>query len=212
MYSIIGGDQREYGPVSGDEVRQWIAEGRASAQTLARIEGGPWKPLSAFPEFAGALGGPPGTTPPPIAAPLPPPAPRSSNPRQRVQGPAVYLIVVSGLSVALCALYLILHLVGSTFARPQSTGNPEVDRVLELFSGGLGVAYYLLGIAINGFIILGSCRMLKLRNYGLCMAAGIAALVPCVTLCCCLGLPGGIWALVVLSRPEVKAAFESALR
>src|SRR3954470_1277754 len=57
MYKIIGGDQKEYGPVSGDELRRWIAEGRLSVQSLARAEGTTeWLPLASFPEFAEALG------------------------------------------------------------------------------------------------------------------------------------------------------------
>ncbi len=56
MYRIIGGNQREYGPVTADELRHWIAEGRLSAQSLVQAEGsGEWEPLSSFPEFAGAL-------------------------------------------------------------------------------------------------------------------------------------------------------------
>jgi hypothetical protein len=49
--------------------------------------------------------------------------------------------------------------------------------------------------------------MLHLKNYGLCVAAAIIALVPCTSPCCCLGLPIGIWALVVLTKAEVKTAF-----
>jgi hypothetical protein len=57
MYKIIGGDRREYGPATAEELRQWIAEGRLSGQSLIQLEGtGEWKPLSAFPEFAAALG------------------------------------------------------------------------------------------------------------------------------------------------------------
>jgi hypothetical protein len=56
MYKIIGGDQKQYGPVSTDEVRAWIADGRLNAQSLAWTEGAAdWKPLGAFPEFADAL-------------------------------------------------------------------------------------------------------------------------------------------------------------
>ena len=36
MYRIIGGDGREYGPISLDQMRQWIAEGRVNAQTSCR--------------------------------------------------------------------------------------------------------------------------------------------------------------------------------
>jgi len=56
MYRIIGADQKEYGPVSADQLRRWIAEGRASGASLIRPEGATeWQPLSAFPEFADAL-------------------------------------------------------------------------------------------------------------------------------------------------------------
>ncbi|MBU6410761.1 MAG: DUF4339 domain-containing protein [Verrucomicrobia bacterium] len=59
-YIIIGGDGREYGPVSGEAVRQWIAEGRANPQTQAKAESdAAFRPLSAFPEFADAFGPPP---------------------------------------------------------------------------------------------------------------------------------------------------------
>ncbi|MBU6401860.1 MAG: DUF4339 domain-containing protein [Verrucomicrobia bacterium] len=62
MYKIIGADQQEYGPISAEQLRQWITEGRANAQTRARAEGSPdWKTLAEFPEFAEVLGvkGPP---------------------------------------------------------------------------------------------------------------------------------------------------------
>jgi hypothetical protein len=56
MYKIIGGDQKEYGPVTADEVNAWILEGRANSQTRAQAEGDrEWRTLSSFPEFAAAL-------------------------------------------------------------------------------------------------------------------------------------------------------------
>jgi hypothetical protein len=55
MYKIIGGDEKEYGPVTAEELRRWIAEGRLSGQSLAQAEGGEWKVLATFPEFAEAL-------------------------------------------------------------------------------------------------------------------------------------------------------------
>jgi uncharacterized membrane protein len=68
MYKIIGADQKEYGPVSADEIRQWLAQGRANGQTPVQMVGDSgWKPLSLCPEFAAALA----ASPPPIA-PLPP--------------------------------------------------------------------------------------------------------------------------------------------
>ncbi len=76
MYKIIGGDQKEYGPVSTEQLRQWLAEGRVNAQTPVQAEGATeWKPLSAFPEFAAMSSSPvtPGAPPPYGAQPgLPP--------------------------------------------------------------------------------------------------------------------------------------------
>jgi hypothetical protein len=71
MFTIIGADGREYGPVPVDKVRDWIAAHRADGQTKARREGTTeWKPLAEFPEFAAALGlTPPAEPPPPVSAP-----------------------------------------------------------------------------------------------------------------------------------------------
>ncbi len=70
MFTIIGADQRHYGPISADQLCRWIGEGRANAQTQAQAEGSPeWKPLAAFPEFAGALAARAVSTPPPPQSP-----------------------------------------------------------------------------------------------------------------------------------------------
>jgi len=56
MYRIIGGDQKEYGPVSADEVRTWIKQRRLNGSSLVcNAEGTDWKPLSLFPEFSSTL-------------------------------------------------------------------------------------------------------------------------------------------------------------
>src|SRR5580765_2321902 len=56
MYKIIGADQKQYGPLPSEQIRQWIAEGRLNGQTPACLEGtAEWKPLAMFPEFG--LGG-----------------------------------------------------------------------------------------------------------------------------------------------------------
>src|SRR4051812_34825577 len=71
MYKIIGADQKEYGPISGDQIRQWIAEGRVNGQTQVCAEGTQdWKPLSAFPEFGFTAEPVPGAVPGLASAPL----------------------------------------------------------------------------------------------------------------------------------------------
>src|SRR5579863_9178109 len=65
MYKIIGADGREYGPVTVEQVHQWIQEGRANAQTKVLPEGSTeWKALSEIPEFAPALSSAGATAPP----------------------------------------------------------------------------------------------------------------------------------------------------
>lgn len=71
MYRILGIDGTVYGPVTEAQVRQWINEGRANAQTQVQAESATeWKPLNAFPEFAATLAVPP-MPPPPAFAPQP---------------------------------------------------------------------------------------------------------------------------------------------
>jgi len=74
MYKIIGGDRKEYGPVSADEVRHWISEGRLNGQSMAWLEGSStgWQTLASFPEFAEALRTQMGSAVPPAGMPMPP--------------------------------------------------------------------------------------------------------------------------------------------
>lgn len=75
MYKIIGADGNEYGPVTTGQLREWMAQGRVSAQTRAREEGGSdWKSLGSFPEFAA-----PSDIPPLVSPVLPTSNNRASN-------------------------------------------------------------------------------------------------------------------------------------
>jgi TM2 domain-containing membrane protein YozV len=66
MYKIIGADGRHYGPADAEQIKRWVAEGRARAETLVQAEGSAeWKPLGSFPELAAALQ-------PPQVSPVPP--------------------------------------------------------------------------------------------------------------------------------------------
>ena len=69
MYHVIGSDQKEYGPVSAAQIRQWFAEGRLHRAMAARpADETEWKTLGALPEFADLFPPPPGLTPPtPVA-------------------------------------------------------------------------------------------------------------------------------------------------
>jgi len=56
MFKMIGGDGREYGPVTADQLREWVLDHRADARTMVRGENtADWVPLGSLPEFAAAL-------------------------------------------------------------------------------------------------------------------------------------------------------------
>jgi hypothetical protein len=212
-YKIVGGDRQEYGPVSGEEVRQWISEGRANGETLGQPEGGMWKKLSLFPEFADLLGQPPLAVPPGVPPPGLPPGVGGSgvggpDPKGMVMGPAVALLAVAAMDLVMTVFGLVMGATG--FGGPMTFPGgapPELEEWMEYLTGPAGMALNLIGILVNALIIWAGVRMMSLRNYGVCMAAAILAVVPCTAPCCCLGIAAGIWALVVLSRSEVKQAF-----
>lgn len=53
MFIIIGGDGKEYGPVNVEQIRAWIAGGRANLDTRAKALGSDeWRRLGDFAEFA----------------------------------------------------------------------------------------------------------------------------------------------------------------
>jgi len=55
------------------------------------------------------------------------------------------------------------------------------------------------------FIVRGALKMLNAEDHAACKRAALCSLVP--QLLWIIGLPVGIWALVLLNKPEVKAAF-----
>jgi len=56
-YYIIGGDGRQYGPITADDIRKWVAEGRLNVDSSAKPESdAEWRALGKFPEFAELFG------------------------------------------------------------------------------------------------------------------------------------------------------------
>src|SRR5579862_8247383 len=104
--------------------------------------------------------------------------------------------------VAAGALQLLFSLGLLIFAMPaiaHEGGDPAGYAAV-----GFGAA--LLSIA-GVIVLLGAARMMKLRNYPFSIVAGIDAAVTGPG--AILGLPFGIWALILLFRREVRAAFEA---
>ena len=67
---------------------------------------------------------------------------------------------------------------------------------------------YLFFAIMDGLVLFAGIEMLRLKSRALCMVACVVAMLPFTTYCCCLlGLPFGIWGLVILNKPEVKSHF-----
>ena len=62
QYKIKGTDGIEYGPVSTEELHQWIAQNRCTPETLVQVnESDEWVPMVTLPDFQSAFSAP--TTP-----------------------------------------------------------------------------------------------------------------------------------------------------
>ncbi len=60
MFTIIGGDGKEYGPATVEQIRAWISSGRANFETKAKSVGSDeWRRLGDFSEFSDGAGAPP---------------------------------------------------------------------------------------------------------------------------------------------------------
>jgi TRAP-type C4-dicarboxylate transport system permease small subunit len=78
----------------------------------------------------------------------------------------------------------------------------------EFFEGPVAPVSYSLSIVFAILIAVGGVKLMNLSGSGLALTSSILAMIPCTSSCCCLlGLPAGIWAIAVMSRPHVKAAF-----
>ena len=123
---------------------------------------------------------------------------------RRVALPGEVLIWVGVLSVfahGLLFISLLLSAVGTTPRQRMEDQRHVVRRYVVPF--GTVAIMFVLDIVV----ILGGIKMKALRNHGLSMVAAIIAIVPCFGPCCVLGIPFGIWALVVLNDANVRAAF-----
>ncbi len=79
----------------------------------------------------------------------------------------------------------------------------------EVFLFWFGLFFGGMGLLPNLVVLAGGVAMVRFRSRPLALAGAILALVNS----CQLGVFGvaiGIWALIVLTSPEVKAAFEEA--
>jgi hypothetical protein len=125
---------------------------------------------------------------------------------QRVSAPATCLIITAVLGLGLHLLGILGAMLNVGLAGAGMHRNHVPDIV---FTGPVALAQGGIGIILSIVVLIGAIKMKGLENYGFAMAASIIALIPCISPCCLLGIPFGIWALVVLSDPIVKSSFKT---
>jgi len=130
------------------------------------------------------------------------------DPRQRINAPSIALLVTGILGGALQVIGLLVNLLGFGMGAMMADQGAS-DALSMLFSGTFGVALSLVGLVIAGFIIFAAMKMRNLESWGLSAGGAIVAMIPCISPCCLLGLPIGIWCLVILFDESVKEAFSS---
>jgi hypothetical protein len=130
-------------------------------------------------------------------------------PAEDVRGPGIALVVLGALDV--------MGALGGIAAEVLDFRTEEMQQIEGvpfanwLVGGGLAILVLKTLVAIlgSGFVLYGGLQMLKLQNHTHCMIASVLVMAPCVTPCCCcvVGIPIGIWALLVLNRSDVRSAF-----
>jgi hypothetical protein len=131
MYKIIGNDGKTYGPVTADQIREWILQGRVENRTLVLPAGGAdWIFLGLLPEFAPHFSGPP----PVIALPK-----ASLAPVKNTNGFATAGFVCGVISCACCCCcpFNILGLIFSIIALVQISAQLDKQEGWGLALAGL---------------------------------------------------------------------------
>lgn len=115
--------------------------------------------------------------------------------------PAICLIVTGVLGVLVNVFQVIISIVDPDFLQQNNAFGQDTPPAL---SAVVGAVFTIFGI----LTVIGAIAMIKRKYYGLALTGTILAMIDIGNCCCILGLPFGIWALIILVRPDVKEAFD----
>jgi hypothetical protein len=125
--------------------------------------------------------------------------------RSKVVAPAIAMIVVGTIGLLANLLLATFMLFATSLGVAMSV--PGQDKMFEAAGQVFGVLLYGVFAIMAGVMIFGAVKMKNLESYPMSIAACIIAIIPCYQACCILGIPFGIWGLVMLLQDDVKAAF-----
>jgi hypothetical protein len=124
--------------------------------------------------------------------------------RAQVQLPALALFLVAGFWASALLVLTVVRVVATTAAIEQGNPGDPIPRETILMVRTTWSAIMLIASIV---IAIGALQMYQLRSRQLAYLAVVLSLIPCIAPCYIGALPFGIWALMVLRRPEVDQAF-----
>jgi hypothetical protein len=129
-------------------------------------------------------------------------------PRDILKGPSVAMIVLGIVNGLLALIYAIVWLAGLAVGQQQHTFGSESEQAGYYVGWIGGLAISIVCLITSPVILYAGVQMGQAKSYGLCKTGAILAAIPCTSFCCIAGIPIGIWAVVTLNKPEVKAGFD----
>ena len=128
----------------------------------------------------------------------------------KLKVPGVALIVVGSIGMLLMGGYGIINLI-AVLSGALPPPPPEMQGV-ELQSYHVGVYGAVIMIPLNALlqilVIFGGIAVVRAKGRGMAMTGAVLSVIPCLSSSLCmLGIPFGIWSLIVLSDSNVKQLF-----
>ncbi len=149
----------------------------------------------------------------PYNNPYVPNSPAGGHPGQnggsKVDGPAIALMIVAGISFGVVLLGLAFDVFIIAFGLVDDIKGNRPQVISPTTQLTIRITWSVLLLASSAFVLYGALKMKQRLNFGVARAAAIVACIPMLGPCCICGIPFGIWALVVLAQPGVRAAFRS---
>ena len=125
----------------------------------------------------------------------------------KLKAPAIGLIIAGAFNAVSGLYFLVSVLIQYSRGALDRTFSEEAEQ-FGFYIGFWGTAVLgVLGFLVAPIVIYGAIQMMRGRSFSLARTAAILAVIPLTSCCFIIGIPFGIWALVVLAQPDVKALF-----
>jgi len=137
--------------------------------------------------------------------------PAQAEAARQISGPSVGLLITGIVGGIFSLIGMVALVIGAGITSLAGLESDWMDKIPwgmeEIYEGAFSIGVTLIELLVAGFIIYAALKIKELKQWGLGVAACILAMLPCISPCCIVGLPIGIWCLIVLMKPEVRDMF-----